>query len=202
MSWIKAIESISNRKMKNLQGMMGLDIYLSTLKREELEEIGRTFQTSNRSRSPLLSWDVYVNHYQKMVSGIEHRIEIDQLAKAADHIGCVTDFGFVGSKNYDALILTDAEQTILWVSDGFTEMTGYGRKYAQGKKPHFLQGANTSLESKSRIRQLLKKEVPFNESVVNYRKDATEYECEVSIFPLKNSMGNTNAFLALEKKIS
>ena len=42
--------------------------------------------------------------------------------------------------DYDALVLSDKAHKIIWVSDGFKDMTGYTKKFAVGKKPSFLQG--------------------------------------------------------------
>jgi PAS domain S-box-containing protein len=101
--------------------------------------------------------------------------------------------------DFEALIITDADQKILWVNDGFSEMTGYSKKYALNKKPYFLQGANTSAKSRKRIRTKLKSLQPFTEIITNYQKDNTPYECEVKIIPMFNE-GITH-YLAIEKKV-
>jgi len=44
------------------------------------------------------------------------------------------------SISYQTLVLTDLQQTILWVNDGFQSMTGYDPDYAIGKKPSISSG--------------------------------------------------------------
>ncbi|MBY0427567.1 MAG: PAS domain S-box protein [Cytophagales bacterium] len=51
-----------------------------------------------------------------------------------------------------AVIVTDTEQTIQWVSSYFHKMTGYTPEEAIGKKPRFLQGPETSQTDKEKIR--------------------------------------------------
>ena len=97
-------------------------------------------------------------------------------------------------------MLTNASKKILWVNNGFTEMTGYSKPQTINRNPSFLQGENTSEEVKKRIREKIQNEEPFIEEIINYRKNGSEYNCEVRIFPLS---GNSSMhFLALERAIA
>ena len=100
-------------------------------------------------------------------------------------------------EDYDALVLTDDTQKILWVSDGFREMTGYTKKFAVGKRPSFLQGKMTSLKTKKEIREGLKNNHMFSGSLLNCGE---VYNCKINILPIYNEKRN-EYFLALEKEI-
>ncbi|NJO88454.1 MAG: PAS domain S-box protein [Chloroflexia bacterium] len=63
----------------------------------------------------------------------------------------------LNNHSYMALVLTDETQKILWVNNGFSEMTGYSKSFAINRTPGFLQGKNTSEEVKSRIRKKVEK---------------------------------------------
>ena len=97
-----------------------------------------------------------------------------------------------------AVVLTDADRHILWVNDGFQEMTGYSLPEVVGKKPSFLQGRNTDQRTIARLRHRLSQGEPFKEQVVNYRKDGTEYVCVLAIHPIHNKQGNLTNFIAFE----
>lgn len=105
------------------------------------------------------------------------------------------------SKNdYEALIVTDKGQNIIWVNEGFSKMTGYAKKDAINKTPKFLQGEKTSATTKKRIWQHILEDKPFTEHIINYKKDQTPYKCEVKIIPLYNQ--ETTHYIAFERKIA
>ena len=54
--------------------------------------------------------------------------------------------GIFQNQDFEALVITDINQKILWVNNGFTEMTGYSKKFAINKTPNFLQGENIILK--------------------------------------------------------
>nr|WP_297786030.1 PAS domain-containing protein [uncultured Allomuricauda sp.] len=103
-------------------------------------------------------------------------------------------------ENYDALVVTSWDQNIVWVNQGFTEMTGYNKKYALGKKPNFLQGADTSNRIKKQIKEGLQNNHRYNVSIVNYRKNGETYRCQIKILPLSDSKQELSHFIALEKE--
>ncbi len=105
------------------------------------------------------------------------------------------------TSDYDALILTDADQTIQWVNDGFEPMTGYTPEYAMGKTPRFLQGEKTSHQTRSRIRGKLENQKRLQESVVNYRKNGELYRCRIDVLPIFNKKKDLTHFVAIEKEI-
>ncbi|REG94304.1 PAS domain S-box-containing protein [Algoriphagus antarcticus] len=104
------------------------------------------------------------------------------------------------SISYQTLVLTDLEQTILWVNDGFQSMTGYAPDYAIGKKPAFLQGPNTSEVIKGRIRETLSSGGRVSETITNYKKNGSAYECQITIIPLIDSNQVITHYLALERE--
>lgn len=80
-------------------------------------------------------------------------------------------------------------------------MTGYSKQFAVGRKPSFLQGEKTSIESKTKIRNRIYRNEPFRETVMNYKKNQAEYLCEIEFFPIVNKQKETKAFLALETEL-
>ncbi|MEM6845551.1 MAG: PAS domain-containing protein [Bacteroidota bacterium] len=105
-------------------------------------------------------------------------------------------------KPHEALVLTDSYQVIRWVNDGFTSMTGYPASAAIHQKPAMLQGEATSSDTRARIRAKLKAEEPFQEVIVNYRRNGESYLCQLNVFPMKDSSGTLQHYLALEKEVA
>lgn len=180
--------------------MNALDIYMSNLSEKEYEEVKFCIQDYKSKAMPLLSWDIFKEGYSKRMLESKKHGELNSILSFAKKFNWKNDLFSVFSKNdYEALILTDANQNIIWVNDGFTEMTGYSKKYAINKTPKFLQGEETSTEVKKRINQKLTLHKPFQEVIVNHRKDNSTYKCEVKIFPLQSD--TITHYIALERKV-
>ena len=105
----------------------------------------------------------------------------------------------INQEDYDALVLTDTSQNILWVNDGFKNMTGYTKKFAIGKRPSFLQGEKTSTSIKKELRDKLAFNHTYSGSIINYRKNGELYLCKITILPIYNLDEKLKYYMAIEK---
>ncbi len=185
----------------NLSNMACLDLYLSTLSNEEYSTLKHKIHPIEQV-SPLLSMDIFSSsHFQSLEKG-RKRMDLASLLIYDTAKEWQFDHDLILNKDYDALVLTDANQTIKWVNKGFSKMTGYPANYALGKQPKFLQGAGTKTETRKNIREKLSQCDVFSETVVNYRKNKEEYICEITIIPLLNRSSSLTHFLAIEKEVA
>lgn len=149
---------------------------------------------------PLLSWDIFINSYYSNLRQFEKKSERETINKLAQKFNWKNNIDSIINENdYEALVITDMRQNIIWVNNGFTEMTGYTKKFALDKRPTFLQGEATSEETKAKIREHLRLDKPFKEVIINYKKDNTPYKCEVQIIPLYGD--ETTHYIALERQV-
>ncbi|WP_051931296.1 PAS domain-containing protein [Gillisia sp. Hel_I_29] len=184
----------------SLSEMMCLDIYTSSLSSKEYDKIKLQIKPSTPKFMPLLSWDIYSQNYFKTLKNLKTESDIKMVKAFAKKAKWKNEIDTIfNNQDFDALIITDAGQKIVWVNEGFTKMTGYSKSFAVNKKPHFLQGINTSTKAKKRIRNKLHELKPFTEIIMNYRKDNTPYECQVKIIPMYSD--NVTHFLAIEKQV-
>lgn len=184
---------------KNLMNMQCLDIYLSSLSQEEYEEIEDEITVSDIKVMPLRSWDIYNEHFAEQLLNLKQEKAIKSFKKLAKKFDWKNNWKEVfQNKSFDALVLTNQEAKIQWVSEGFTDMTGYSSKFAINKTPHFLQGKETDRAVLNRIKHKLSRDEPFTEVLVNYKKDKTPYKCEISVIPLIND--RITHYLALERQ--
>lgn len=100
-----------------------------------------------------------------------------------------------------AIVVTDAEEQIEWVSEGFFHMTGYQPEEVQGRNPNFLQGKETSPEDIGQIRQLVNKNEPFSAVILNYRKNGEPYNCKIRVYPIFSRQQELVNFLAVENEV-
>ncbi len=151
--------------------------------------------------TPLLSWDLSGLGYFSKIEELQKEQDLIDLKRLASKYKWKNQLDEIILENtYEALVLTDLKRNILWVNDGFTAMTGYTKNSAIQNTPAFLQGEETTQESKNLIREKLKANKPFKAVILNQKKDKTLYKCELHIFPLKNA--KTTHFLALENQVA
>ncbi|WP_291720500.1 PAS domain-containing protein [Bernardetia sp.] len=182
----------------NLSDMMCLDVYLSLLKSSKNTINASIFEQSKLSVFPLLSRDVFSLMHQEAI--LSQNVDIDKVKSFAKKFKWKNNFEEIFSANdFEAIIITDVLEKIMWVNNGFTKMTGYSRKFATGKHPNFLQGNRTSNKTKANIQNRLREGQPFETSIINYKKDKTPYKCKIKIFPLYTD--SITHFMALEQQI-
>ena len=178
--------------------MLSLDIYFSSLSEKEQQKIRQQLKEPKYKAHPLISADIYAMHALQLVEEARKKNDLELLKAFHEKLNWHTDLEQILNHEYFALVLTDATLTIQWANKRFKDMTGYTTKFALGKTPRFLQGPNTTAQSRQRMRKQLATGLPFTETLVNYRKNKEEYFCKVSIFPLLNEQQQITHFLALE----
>lgn len=183
----------------NLNNMMCLDIYLAYIADEEYRRVRHRIRPLHFKPHPLMSRDVLCDSPEPIPNNKEQ--DLKALRIFYEKYLWQINLEKIVSRNYESLVLTDPSQTIQWVSDGFKGMTGYEPAEAIGRKPVFLQGKNTTLLSRKRLRKGLDSGKPFAGPIINYRKNGEEYMCMVKVFPVPDNKNNITHFLALEKEI-
>jgi PAS domain S-box-containing protein len=156
---------------------------------------------ASRNFFPLLCWDVISSQRELMVEGLRKKLDINKLSDLSEKKGWVFNWKELVDKSYDAIVVTDTNRKILWVNDGFKDMTGYPKSFAIGRNPNFLQGKETNDSSRQAIRNKLSVGDSFTQQVINYKQDHSPYICEITIYPVKNNRHEIAAFLALEREI-
>ncbi|WP_299669379.1 PAS domain-containing protein [uncultured Polaribacter sp.] len=184
----------------NLANMMCLDVFLSSQETSEYEAIKDLLTPNVSIKSPLISFDFYNNYFSSEMEFLDLENDINHVKGLACKFNWKNNFDkLFNDQEFDAIVITDINQKIVWVNDGFSKMTGYHKSFALKKSPYFLQGENTSLEAKKRIRKKIANDTPFQDVVINYKKNKTPYTCELKIFPLFSE--KTTHYIALEKKV-
>lgn len=183
----------------NLWDMAGLDVFLQSLDEADRKKYIKEIRPQHYV-SPLKSWGLSSTFFAPTDLLESRKKDKEALILLANQFQWKTDLTEILSKPYEALVLTDAFQNIIWTNPGFFKMTGYSESYAVGKRPSFLQGLETSTETKLSIRHKLLIGKPFSEKILNYKKNTQEYWCEVRIFPI-NTENHQMHYLALETEL-
>ncbi|AFL82438.1 PAS domain S-box [Aequorivita sublithincola DSM 14238] len=183
----------------NLWNMKGLDIFLQSLNETERKKYIAGIQPKS-CISPLMSWGISSEFFTPSTLLQSQKEDSETLLRLANQFQWKINFSEIINRSYDALVVTDVSQKIIWTNPGFFKMTGYSESYAIGKRPSFLQGKETSTETKVAIREKIQLDKPFIQKILNYKKDQEEYWCQIQIFPIKTN-GITTHYLALETEM-
>lgn len=152
-------------------------------------------------RGPLMMWDVYSEYIFKFLKKLSKKQEADHLNKFQNKFNWDFQIEETLFKNeYKALVVTDKNQKIIWVNDGFKDMTGYSLNHVKDRSPKLLQGEKTCPNALQHIRENLAQNNACEGSMINYRKNGSEYLCEIKIFPISNSKNEVKHYLALENE--
>jgi PAS domain S-box-containing protein len=101
-------------------------------------------------------------------------------------------------KPFMAVVVTDLNKKIIWVSGYFETMTGYSMDEVINQNPKLLQGNKTDAFTLNAIRQKINHKKTFKGALTNYKKNKESYECNVEISPIFNSLGNHVHYIAFE----
>ena len=156
----------------------------------------------NNYISPIASFDVHLSNYHRLIDQLRRENDISHLREILSHSLTTTIVDQIKEEQYDALVLTRANQHIVWVSEGFKGMTGYSKNFVLGKRPSFLQGERTCQETKKAIRESLREKHTFEGALINYRKNKETYTCHINILPIYSKKNRLKYFLAIEKEIT
>jgi PAS domain S-box-containing protein len=104
-----------------------------------------------------------------------------------------------------AIAITDArlpDQPLVWVNPAFTETTGYEPDEAVGRNCRFLQGPLTSADAVTDIRRAIAARTTLTTTILNYRKDGTQFWNELSLAPIVDERGEVTHFVGVQADVS
>lgn len=97
---------------------------------------------------------------------------------------------------------TQDDNPLVYVNDGFEQITGYTREEALGRNPRFLQGPESDPEKIERLRTAVDAEEPVTMEVVNYRPDGTPYWAKLSVTPVYDDDGTLQNFIGIQQDVT
>ncbi len=109
--------------------------------------------------------------------------------------------------DYDSILITELTlekpgPRIVYVNDGFCEMTGYSKEEVIGKTPRILQGPKTDRDVLDKLKQRLQEGQSFFGQAINYRKDGSEFVNQWDIHPLTDKEGNVTHWVSYQHDIT
>ncbi|VFQ66718.1 unnamed protein product [Cuscuta campestris] len=100
-----------------------------------------------------------------------------------------------------SFVLTDPhkpDMPIVYASDAFLRLTGYGRDEVLGCNCRFLSGPDTDPLAQFQIKECIGTEQPCTTCILNYRKDRTPFWNFLHISPVRNATGKVAYFVGVQ----
>jgi PAS domain S-box-containing protein len=102
----------------------------------------------------------------------------------------------------NGIVITDNEGVIVWANDAFTTLTGYSVAEAVGKKPSLLKSGKHERAVYKNLWDTILAGRVWHGEIINRRKDGTFYTEEMTITPLKDSLGKIAHFVAVKQDVT
>ena len=109
----------------------------------------------------------------------------------------------VAQRTTNAVIITDIQQRITWVNEGFERITGYTLEESRGRVPgHFLQSDKTDRAVAKAIAEDMRALRVGRHVILNRRKDGQHYWLQLEVQPLFDKSGSVSGFMAMQQDVS
>ena len=115
----------------------------------------------------------------------------------------VKRLALVAQNTTNSVMVTDADENIIWINEGYTRISGYTLEEIRGKKIGYsLQAEGADPAGYQRIRYYLNKKLPYKEEFISYTKNGTPIWLEVDCQPLLDEHGTHLGFMAVENDVT
>ncbi|GGX10654.1 PAS domain-containing protein [Aquimarina muelleri] len=144
---------------------------------------------------PLLSWEFYGEHHKLIES---FRDDFVALKKVTKNWSFNIDYKqFIEEDS--VIVVTNPKLKIVFASQNIQKMNGYLPEEVIGNSPKMFQGDETCIKTSITVRKAIDSMLPFEVSILNYRKDQTSYMCLIKGFPVHDKQGRLVNYIAFEK---
>ncbi|KAA1174206.1 PAS domain S-box protein [Marinobacter salinexigens] len=109
----------------------------------------------------------------------------------------------VANETDNAVIITNPDKRIVYVNQGFSQLTGYTLEEVEGKKPgDLLQGPHTDQSTVNQIRHKLSRNEPFYDEILNYDRNNNPYWVSLAINPVFDDKGTLTHYISIQANVT
>jgi PAS domain S-box-containing protein len=126
--------------------------------------------------------------------------DVTKLKRAKEELNMLS---LVVKGTVNAVLITNADDRLIWANKAFTDITEYNLDEVNGKRiSEFLQGPKTDSDTKAYLKKCVQERVPFSCEILNYTKSGREIWLEVKGQPVFNEKGEVEQYFALQTDIT
>lgn len=160
------------------------------------EAFVKFYQTLNIKKLPIIAWDfqyLFLNDIRNSLQDLKRLNAIAYKSKWG-----LNNWDIESRLNTEVIIITDTKLKIVFASHNIIKMNGYVESEVLGKTPKMFHGEKTCSKTSDEIRQAVQSHLPFEKTVLNYKKNGDTYQCKIKSFPVFNTNGELSHFIAFE----
>lgn len=94
------------------------------------------------------------------------------------------------------------DNPLIYINGGFERLTGYSASEVLDQNCRFMQGPETSPETKKLISAAIKSGQPCQVEIVNYRKDGTKFWNWLSLTPIRDAENRLMYFVGIQADVT
>ncbi len=102
----------------------------------------------------------------------------------------------------EGVLLTDAEQRVVYANPAFLRLSGYELDDILGKNCRFMQGPDTDPAMRQSLRNALAEGRGFHGELLNYRRDGTPFWNALNISPVMDAHGQVTHFVSVQRDVT
>jgi len=102
----------------------------------------------------------------------------------------------------NAIVITDTKGSIQWANDAFTQLTGYTLQEVVGQNPKILRSGLQKPEFYKDLWETIGRGEVWHSELANRRKDGSIYHEEMTITPVRSSVGGITHYVAIKQDIT
>ncbi len=104
-----------------------------------------------------------------------------------------------------SILIADISQPgepIIYINEACVALTGYSRDDFIGKNCRFLQGPETNKDDVVAIREAINHRQPIDVTLLNYRKDGSEFYNQLTLTPIQNDDGSVTHYIGIQQDVT
>jgi len=126
--------------------------------------------------------------------------DVTEKKKSEDEI---KKLSLIASKTDNFVVLTDKDDHVEWVNEGFTRLLGYTLESIKGERLYdVLAGKNTDQETLIRIQAQKQRKTSFREELINYKENGAELWLSYNITPIFDDYGEIDKFINIGSDVT
>ena len=166
------------------------------------------YQTAEFKRISKSGREVWIHATYNPIAGPDGKlVKIVKFASdISEEVAKKTEFellSMVANETDNAVLITNTERQIIYVNNGFEQMTGFAKQDIMGHRVvEFLVGEKTDKDTVKRIQDELAAPRAFYDEVEIHRANDSSFWVSVTSNPVKDSQGQLCAYIAILADIS
>lgn len=175
-----------------------LENSLSSFSKTSLEH--KIISKNGNLKYVLQNWRIFKDAQGNFLRAVGTSQDITEKKLAEQEI---TKLSLVARKTNNAVVITDAEEKIIWVNDAFTRMTGFEiSELIEERSLDFLQGPETDLEVFRFMRSKIISRESFQCDIIYYTKSGKKYWAIVECQPEFDATDNLTGYFYIQTDIT